>query len=412
MSKSTLISKFNSAFKKPTFFKEWDHYVKNPEIPEEEIEDFYGGADFPEDEEVSEEDLMDKILKKMSYKGEALEGKKWNLAAKAWLKSKLDDFVKDFSKAKFKGGKLIVYRTLTTHGDNEELIESFKDPDFEAGLYWSWTPDPSAHWGGRGRTATLKGLVDISSINIMKTLVKNLHPVLGDEETEIELNPRSPIEALELYEGREKHWEGKKTIKATLITALKTVVGEEDYQGSHEAPGKDEGPMHDLTDYYPDDIYSYDAARLYGDSGGDAEDQESISVIQSAKNKPNTRIKIYRAVPHVQTRDERIAEIEKQLAYILKKGKIPPGTETDITNSSKYYGKISDELETLEKQPAEETTVKLKINHGDWVTINKKYAVDHGHAALNGKFKILTKTVKAKELYTDANSIHEWGYNP
>lgn len=49
---------------------------------------------------------------------------------------------------------------------------------------------------------------------------------------------------------------------------------------------------------------------------------------------------------------------------------------------------------------------------GDWVTINKKYAVQHGKSNLDGNYMILTKTVPAKYLYTDGNSIHEWGYDP
>ena len=54
----------------------------------------------------------------------------------------------------------------------------------------------------------------------------------------------------------------------------------------------------------------------------------------------------------------------------------------------------------------------MKIEPGNWVTINKEYAVEHGMANLNKRYKILTKTVPAKHLYTDGNSVHEWGYDP
>jgi hypothetical protein len=37
---------------------------------------------------------------------------------------------------------------------------------------------------------------------------------------------------------------------------------------------------------------------------------------------------------------------------------------------------------------------------------------DHGHSALNGKFKIISKTVYARDLYTEGNSLEEWGYVP
>ena len=53
----------------------------------------------------------------------------------------------------------------------------------------------------------------------------------------------------------------------------------------------------------------------------------------------------------------------------------------------------------------------IKINNGDWVTTSKLYAKQHGEANLNNNYKIVTKTVKASQLYTDGNSIFEWGYN-
>ena len=50
---------------------------------------------------------------------------------------------------------------------------------------------------------------------------------------------------------------------------LKNLIleSEEEYRGSHQAPGKDFGaPLHDLTKIYPDDIYSPLAERYYGDN--------------------------------------------------------------------------------------------------------------------------------------------------
>jgi hypothetical protein len=54
----------------------------------------------------------------------------------------------------------------------------------------------------------------------------------------------------------------------------------------------------------------------------------------------------------------------------------------------------------------------VDIQPGDWVTINKNYAKEHGVSQLHGKYTILKKTVKASEIATDGNSIHEWGYHP
>lgn len=133
---------------------------------------------------------------------------------------------------------------------------------------------------------------------------------------------------------------------------------EDDYRGLHKAPSKEGAPLHDLTNVYPDDIYGPNGARYYG-HGDNSIDNYTISIIQSARNKPDMPIKIYRSIPK------------------------------NISNQE-----------------------KIEINSGDWVTINRQYAIMHGESTLHGKYKILTKTVPAKTLYTDGNSIHEWGYNP
>jgi hypothetical protein len=143
---------------------------------------------------------------------------------------------------------------------------------------------------------------------------------------------------------------------------LKTILTEiePDYRGLHRAPDNDgyNAPLYSASSsIYPDDIYSNKAAQFYGDRSTSYSDQETISIIQSSRDKPETQIKIYRAVPKT----------------------VSPGSP---------------------------------INPGDWVTINKRYAIQHGESNLYGDYNILTKTVPAKYLYTDGNSIHEWGYDP
>ena len=65
--------------------------------------------------------------------------------------------------------------------------------------------------------------------------------------------------------------------------------------------------------------------------------------------------------------------------------------------------KMIGELKTQREKP-------FKINNGDWVTTSKEYAKMHGESNLNNNYRILTKVVKASQLYTDGNSIFEWGY--
>lgn len=139
-----------------------------------------------------------------------------------------------------------------------------------------------------------------------------------------------------------------------------------DYRDSHKAPGPNKGaPMHDLKKVYPEDFYSKDGFGYYADQGL-KHDKSSYNTIISAKNKPEKKVKIYRAVPK------------------------------DIFDNAKKKGNPHD----------------LLIKHGDWVTQSEDYAKDHGEGRLEGNYSIVSKSVPAKHLYTEGNSHHEWGYYP
>lgn len=123
------------------------------------------------------------------------------------------------------------------------------------------------------------------------------------------------------------------------------------YKMQHTAPTREDNPSGDnLTDTFGDDIYSGRALQYFGT--GSSYDQKAINIIQGMRNKPNKPVTIYRAVPK------------------------------DVKS----------------------------INASDWVTTTKEYAQDH----MEGEegWHILSKKVKAKDIATDGNSIHEFGYDP
>ncbi|MBK8168161.1 MAG: hypothetical protein IPK64_19615 [bacterium] len=135
----------------------------------------------------------------------------------------------------------------------------------------------------------------------------------------------------------------------------------EDYQGGHQAPWRKSGaPLHDVTgkstgvEIYPDDVYGPKAAQFYG-TGEPALDKATFAAVQKFKGKPDAKVTIYRAVS----------------------------------------AKIED----------------AKINPGDWVTISKKYAEMHGDRFDEGS-KIISMQVAASDIFTNGDSIHEWGYSP
>jgi len=204
------------------------------------------------------------------------------------------------------------------------------------------------------------------------------------------------------------------------------------YRGEHEAPDQNSGrPLHDLSEVYPKDIYTLSpqmASRYYG-HGIDI-DNLSISIIQNSYKKPNSRIKIYRAVPNLANKEDlkKANALQNLLNYYKAHNFFPVNNEivNELEDEIKReynkdfvgndYDKLQDlvvermrkKLDSMSNNP----TMRLKINPGDWVTINKPYAVEHGKGHLKNHFKILTKTVKASELYNSGDSIHEWGYSP
>ena len=129
-----------------------------------------------------------------------------------------------------------------------------------------------------------------------------------------------------------------------------------EYQGQHGAPmAEDNAPLHDLSQVYPSDIYSSKGLQYYG-TGNKSIDAESMKAIQSFKGKPDKQITMYRAIP------DDIGDVD--------------------------------------------------INAGDWVSLSKQYAKDHGESALNGNYKIISKKAPARQLFTNGDSINEFGFDP
>jgi hypothetical protein len=131
------------------------------------------------------------------------------------------------------------------------------------------------------------------------------------------------------------------------------------YQGSHSAPDKEYGaPLNDLSrDMYPADVYSAKGLQYYGSNSPG--ERESLDIARKVRGNPDAMVTVYRAAPK--------------------------GAQTDI-------------------------------NAGDWITPSKAYAKYHAENVIKGQqgqdYEILSKKVPAKHVYTDANSLAEYGYDP
>ena len=141
----------------------------------------------------------------------------------------------------------------------------------------------------------------------------------------------------------------------------------EDYRGQHKAPNFESAPAFDLTGngVYPKDVYS--RPDWYEQDMG----LEEMRKIQRFQGNPEAPVWIHRAIPK------------------------------NIYDNA-----------MLEGERTGNSPLSLLIKEGDWVTTNKQYAKDHGEGALNGDFKVVSKRVKARDIFTNGDSIFEWGYYP
>lgn len=135
-------------------------------------------------------------------------------------------------------------------------------------------------------------------------------------------------------------------------------TSESDYRGQHVAPDPEENaPAYDVTGgglIYPEDFYGPKGLSVYSPRTESA--SKAYGILKKIRGNPDAEITIYRAVPKSVKGDT--------------------------------------------------------INAGDWVAITKDYAELHGQGPLRGDYKILSKKVKAKDIWTSGDSFEEWGYHP
>jgi hypothetical protein len=139
---------------------------------------------------------------------------------------------------------------------------------------------------------------------------------------------------------------------------LRMVAEDDDYRMQHRPPDREGIPIHDLAQGMPADVYTH--PHYYDPTGGDPSDSsysEAYSVIHRVKNKPNAKVRIYRSLP---------AEHAHQ-----------------------------------------------GFRPGDWITTSKDYARQHGKHNSDPKhdWPVISTTVKADDLHTDADDLREYGYN-
>jgi len=199
-------------------------------------------------------------------------------------------------------------------------------------------------------------MVDGQIVNKDGVPIKVREAIIGDTRDYFSGKPISQLEGARRIQERQAQVGsmGGVDVYNRLDKNARYQPAEDDYRGTHKAPSGEngEGSLDAMDRTYPDDIYSANGARYYG--SGNKNDAEMIRIIQNLRGKPDQLVTVYRAIPN---------------------------------------------------------GVKGDINAGDWVTPLKAYAVLHGERWEQG-MTILEKKVKAGELFTEGNSIYEFGWSP
>ena len=311
------------------------------------------------------------------------------------------NFDKDFNNKEF---HVIIKDAL----DNAKFND---DPDVEALLFSADANDLSNNWkenpDGQGYYP--------ASWSERPDLQKRVQDAYAKIRPNIEAVDQSFSERYGWTQNKELGTEASSKLVGDVQNALKkNSVDDSDYKGQHTAPMSDSGaPLHDVTgggEYYPDDVYSNDGLRYYG--SGDSFDGESLRIIKEAKGNPDKVVTMYRAVPNEKQPSKLLHELEVHMNQYKRRNNVPSKAENpDNLSGSDWYNWAWDRRAELEGMP-DSNAEKISINKGDWVSLSRGYAKNHGEGALNGNYKIISKKVKASELFTNGDSFNEFGYDP
>lgn len=123
------------------------------------------------------------------------------------------------------------------------------------------------------------------------------------------------------------------------------------YRMQHTAPNRDYGTSADNLEEMMPDFYS--RPELYR-TGDKTSDDESLAALEAIKGNPDAMVTVYRSAPEGST-----------------------------------------------------------INPGDWVSLSREYATQHGFGETEDQdMPVFSREVRAGDLFTDGNSINEFGWDP
>ena len=210
------------------------------------------------------------------------------------------------------------------------------------------------HTAGEVEARNVEDRVAMTPEQRRETLASETEDTPRDEQTlRFRITPEMDAEYMEAVNAGDME---KVSDLLAEAARAKGYISNDEYRMAHSAPSNDgyHKPLHNPVGMYPEDIYSSNGLRYYG-YGEERLDREAWNVIRSVRNNPEADVKVYRAVP------------------------------ADVKES--------------------------EVRTGDWVALSKGYADMHGKRTLDGDYRVIKQTVKAKNLFTEGNDLNEWGYD-
>jgi hypothetical protein len=131
---------------------------------------------------------------------ESIVAKNRDMRAREWFDSTINHFFSRIKEiAQFRGDSVLCKRVISCREEN--LVENIRTNTFEVyggvGIFWSWDHSKADSYDGiydEGFTKVeVFAYIPLKSINWEQTLFANLHPAMGEEESEICTTPGAEI---------------------------------------------------------------------------------------------------------------------------------------------------------------------------------------------------------------------------
>lgn len=239
---------------------------------------------------------------------------------------------------------------------------------------------------------------DVSSlgefVKLFSPIQNELFEKFGSVDVLREEQEKTHMDQVNMMEAARKRAEEEAAAERKRLDEFELMSDEQlDSEYFKALEANNEGRMRDLVNEAArrNGYVSSDEFRMAHRAPSYDEEGYDKSMIDVAKNKDDIRESLNEQfrMNRDRSRNESVIAIENALSAIDR------GEEPTVT----IY------------RAAPKSLKEGKVRNGDWVTLSKSYAKQHGNHALDGNYRIMKEEVPVENLYWDGNDMNEWGYD-